>query len=106
MTIFVSYARGDESVIKTVARAFEAARREIRYDHDLNGGEIWWPTILDHVRSCRVFLFALSDNSIESRACLQELDYAEKLGRPVLPVRVGPVVKQHANPLAQRQFIA
>jgi hypothetical protein len=105
MTIFMSYARENEAVVKTLARAFEAARRDIWYDHDLNGGDIWWPTILDHIRSCTVFLFALSDTSLESRACLLELDYAEKLGRPVLPVRVGQVVKQHGNPLVQRQFV-
>ncbi len=101
----MSYARGDEGVVKTMARAFEAARREVWYDHDLDGGDIWWPTILDRIRSCHVFLFALSDNSLESRACLAELDYAEKLDRPVLPVRVGPVVKPHANPLATMQYV-
>ena len=105
MTIFLSYARGDEGVVKTMARAFEAARRDIWYDHDLDGGDIWWPTILDRIRSCSVFLFALSDNSLESRPCLQELDYAEKLDRPILPVRIGPVVKPHTNPLATRQYV-
>ncbi|MEX5716972.1 toll/interleukin-1 receptor domain-containing protein [Geodermatophilus maliterrae] len=105
MTIFLSYARGDEDVVKTMARAFEAARREIWYDHDLDGGDIWWPTILDRIRSCSVFVFALSDRSLESRACLSELDYAEKLDRPILPVLVGPVSTPHANPLATRQFV-
>ncbi|SDD47562.1 TIR domain-containing protein [Geodermatophilus telluris] len=105
MTIFLSYARDDEDLVKTMARVFEAARREVWFDHDLRGGDVWWPTILDHIRSCSVFVFALSDRSLESRACLSELDYAERLERPVLPVRVGPVVKQQGNPLAQRHFV-
>ncbi|MGD9530649.1 MAG: TIR domain-containing protein [Pseudonocardia sp.] len=105
MTIFLSYARTDEPVVKTLARAFEAARREVWYDHDLNGGDIWWPTLLEHLRESQVFLFALSDSSLKSRACLEELDYAEKLGLPILPVRVGPVATQQTNPLAGMQFV-
>src|SRR3712207_6959993 len=53
MTIFLSYARDDEDLVKTMARVFEAARREVWFDHDLQGGDVWWPTILDHIRSDR-----------------------------------------------------
>lgn len=60
-------------------------------DHEIHGGEQWWREIIETIQQTKVFLFALSDASWRSRPCLEELDYAKRLGIPVLPVQVGPV---------------
>jgi hypothetical protein len=105
MPIFLSYSRKDEAVVQVLAQGFEAAHKEIWYDHDLTGGDSWWDTILNKIRSASVFIFVLSEDSLHSKPCLSELKYAKDLNRPIVPVRVGPVVSLRATPLADRQAI-
>jgi hypothetical protein len=64
---------------------------QVWMDHEIHGGEQWWREIIETIVQAKVFLFALSDASWRSRPCQEELDYAKKLGLPVLPVQVGPV---------------
>jgi hypothetical protein len=75
------------------------------FDHDLEGGDAWWDTILENIRSAKVFVVGLSDESLNSKPCREELDYALALGRPILPVQVGPLTNLRGNPLARLQII-
>jgi hypothetical protein len=105
MPIMLSYSRKDEAVVKGLARDFEAAKREVWFDHNLVGGDAWWDSILENIRLATVFIFALSDASLHSKPCRLELDYALALARPIVPVRVGPVRSFRASPLAALQII-
>jgi hypothetical protein len=105
MAVFLSYSRRDEDVVKALARGFDAAKCDIWFDHDLTGGEVWWDTILGNIRSSAVFLLAVSDHSLSSRACMAELEYAQKLGRPILPVEVGRVTTTRSNSVAGLQAV-
>ena len=58
-------------------------------DHEIHGGELWWREIIRKIQQTRVFLFALSEDSWKSQPCREELDYAQRLRIPVLPVQVG-----------------
>jgi hypothetical protein len=68
------------------------------FDADLEGGQVWWDTILEQIRGCDLFVFVLSPDSIRSRPCQQELKYAVATGRPIVPVRVRDVDEQLAPP--------
>jgi hypothetical protein len=103
--VFISYSRVDETVAKTLAQGLTAAKRDVWFDHNLAGGDVWWDAILRNIRLSEVFLFALSDASLHSKPCRLELDYALALRRPILPVQVGPVTSLRANPLAELQII-
>lgn len=105
MAVFLSYSRRDEDVVTVLARGFHAAHREVWFDHDLDGGEVWWDTILRNIRACSVFVLAVSDDSLASRACTAELEYAEQLGRPILPVEVGRVTAVRSYVLADLQSV-
>jgi TIR domain len=74
-------------------------------DQRLGGGDAWWRAILEQIRGCEVFIFALSQHSIQSKPCQAELRYAQDLGLPILPVQVGPVDSMQLNPLATVQTI-
>jgi hypothetical protein len=54
----------------------ERARVQVWMDEELIGNESWWDTILEQIRSCELYIFALSPNSVGFRACQAELDYA------------------------------
>jgi serine/threonine kinase PknH len=105
MGLFVSYSSQDRSAIEPLTAALRRARQQVWFDEDLGGGEAWWKEILEQIRSCEVFIVALSNRSLESKPCQAEWRYAQALQRPILPVRIGPVDSMRANPLAALQVI-
>lgn len=106
MGLFISYSRLDEDVVKALSRGLEAAGVDLWRDHELHGGDSWWSVILERIRSCSVFVFALSDASVHrSKPCRAELEYAMALRRPILPVQVGPLSSMRAMPLADLQVV-
>jgi hypothetical protein len=96
MTIMISYAREDMAAVLALAADLENAHMDVWVDRELTGGQDWWKTILAQIRSCELFIVALSPDSVRSRACSSELDYAVRLGRPLLPVMLREVAVQLA----------
>ncbi len=96
MSIFISYARKDRAAVETLRHDLERARSSVWLDDELTGGQAWWETILGQIRSCELFVFALSPDSLRSKACQSELRYAIELKRPLLPVMVRAVSVQLA----------
>jgi actin-like ATPase involved in cell morphogenesis len=103
--VFVSYARADASAVETLARDLGASRMSVWLDSALHGGEPWWERILSEIRSSAVFLYAVSDRSLESEPCQREYEYAEALGIPVLPVQVGPVLNLRTWRIGTHQVV-
>lgn len=105
MPIFVSYSRDDAKTVTQLAEGLAAAGRDTWYDADLSGGEAWWTEILKNIRQAEVVVFALSDNSLRSKPCRAELNYALALRRTIVPIQVGHVTNFRANPLSELQTI-
>jgi uncharacterized RDD family membrane protein YckC len=105
MTVFVSYSSRDGDAVKGLVQDLQDADEQVWMDQRLAGGETWWRAILQQIRACDVFIFALSQNSIESKPCQAELQYVQALGLGILPVQVGPVDSMSLNPLAAVQAI-
>jgi TIR domain len=106
VAVFISYARSDRLVVDVLRRHIELSQREVWLDERLTGGQAWWDSILSHVRSCEVFIYALSPDSLNSRACRAEFDYAQALARPILPVMVRDAPVQLAPPrIANTQIV-
>ena len=91
MTAFISYARRDEAVAVSLHSDVERAVSSAFMDRDIEGGQLWWDVILERIRACELFVFAVSPDALLSRACQAELSYAVALGRTVLPVLVRTV---------------
>ena len=83
----------------------QRARVQVWLDDELGGGDAWWSEILEQIRGCTVFLFALSDNSLHSKPCRAELGYAQELGLPILPVQIGELSSYRVDPIFSRQLI-
>jgi hypothetical protein len=106
MAVFISYARKDAALADLLRQDVERAKRDAWIDRELTGGQDWWDTILGQIRQCNVFVFALSPDSLRSKACMAELHYALALGRPLLPVMVRDVTVQLAPPeIANAQIV-
>lgn len=105
VTVFVSYSSRDRDAVKSLTQDLQDADEQVWMDQRLAGGEAWWRAILEQIRGCDVFIFALSQSSIDSKPCQAELQYARALGLPILPVQVGSVDSMQLNPLAAVQAI-
>ncbi len=103
--LFVSYASQDRALVDPLVAVLRSAGQQVWLDEELGGGDAWWQTILERIRSCTVFVVALSNNSLRSKPCQAELAYARALHRPVLPVQIGPVDSVRVTPLAATQII-
>jgi hypothetical protein len=106
MGVFISYAREDREAVEVLRRDIEKSRHDTWMDEELDGGESWWAAILEQIRGCQVFVFVVSPDSLTSRACRAELDYALALSRPLLPVMVRQVdLQQAVNAISDAQVV-
>lgn len=105
MAVFISYSSHDADIVGELAGALRRGHHDLWMDDELSGGDAWWRAILSKIRGCDVFLAALSQNMLQSKACQAEMRYALALGKPILPVLVGPVDSMRTNPLAGMQVI-
>jgi hypothetical protein len=103
--VFISYSSDDDVAVRSLADDLARARQQVWLDHELGGGDAWWPEILTQIRESAVFVFALSDSSLRSKPCRAELDYAEALGLPILPVQIGQVSTYRTHPIFARQLV-
>jgi hypothetical protein len=106
-SIFISYSRYSETIVKTLTDDIEALGHTVWLDKELKGGQAWWDQILGAVRDCDVFLFVLDPKALNSTACKHEYGYATALGKPILPVLVAEGVSTTLLPpaLSQIQFV-
>ena len=105
--LFICYARVDAVTVQAVASECAQLGQDVWFDQQLSGGQQWWDTILENIRNCDCFVFALSPSSLHSKACRAELDYAHRLERRILPVVVGEYVPDQLLPpyVAQTQRV-
>jgi hypothetical protein len=105
MALFISYSSQDRTTVDALTTALRRGQNQVWFDQELGGGDSWWAKILEQIRDCEVFIVALSSNWLQSKPSQAELRYAQALGRPILPVRIGDVDSMRVNPLAALQII-
>ncbi|MEM9511814.1 MAG: toll/interleukin-1 receptor domain-containing protein [Cyanobacteria bacterium P01_E01_bin.48] len=105
--IFLSYTRHNDLLVKNLTEDIRSLGYSIWFDQELSGGQAWWNQILENIRECDIFIFALSPESLESVPCKREYSYAHALRKPILPVQVKEGVSINLLPsaLAQIQII-
>ncbi|MEK6281177.1 MAG: toll/interleukin-1 receptor domain-containing protein [Acidobacteriota bacterium] len=105
--VFVSYCRENQPKARSLAEDIESLGHDAWFDQHLTGGQAWWNLILEEIRKCEVFAFALAPDSLESPACRREYTYAADLKKSILPVLISDGVSLDYLPeaLAQIQFV-
>ncbi len=86
--IFISYDRTSKPLVMALVADLEDLGHTVWFDDALSGGQDWWDHILGKIRSSDVFLFALAPRAVNSPACTLEFEYADALGKPIIPVLV------------------
>lgn len=86
--IFISYSRQDKDKVLPIV---EQIKNKVGVDCwiDMTGiesGEQFEDTIITAIDKCKIVLFMLSDNSLESDWTKREVYYAEGLGKRIVPI--------------------
>ncbi len=100
MRVFISYCRGNEAETQRLVSDLEDLGHEVWQDQKLSGGQSWWDQVLERIQACDVFAFAISDASLESKACKLECGYAAELRKVILPIHVADDVAPEILPPA------
>lgn len=86
--IFVSYSRQDQDIVLPFVQSIEQRFGSVCWI-DLDGiesGSQFEDVIVDAIDACKVVLFMLSDNSLDSKWTKREVLYAEKRGKRIVPI--------------------
>ena len=103
--VFVSYARVNRSDVDQLVGHLGVLGCQTWVDSSLHGGQEWWDAILQQIADCDVFLAIISRDALNSVACRREFDWAEALGKPVLPVAVEPPPTALPRRFSMRQIV-
>ena len=103
--LFVSYARENRSAIDDLVAALATLGHETWVDRSLHGGQDWWREILSRIKECDALLVVVSAHSLNSAACSREFEWAQALGKPVLPIAVDQLPAALPTRVAMLQII-
>lgn len=84
---FVSYAHADmESVNEIINIVRDIPDCNVWYDDNLRGGEHYFSVIAEQILKNEYFIFIVSDASISSSWCIQELEFAMSEKRKIIAI--------------------
>lgn len=108
MKVFVSHAQrnAESPELAGLLRDLNRLSASVWIDQDLTGGQPWWDQILEQIRACDVFIFVVTNESIQSRPCEVEVSWAVANERSILPVKIAEVPEWRVRePIASSQII-
>lgn len=87
MGIFVSYSHLDKEIVSQIVDiVLSCSKEEIWYDAELRGGDRYFSVIAREIRKNDIFLFMVSEHSVCSDWCTQELQFAMSEHKKIIAV--------------------
>ncbi len=90
--VFISYSSKDSEIALKIKNILESPPRSVSCwmanDITISGGDDFRSRIVSAIRSCKVFLFILSDSSMQSHWCSSELSFAIMADKKIYSIRV------------------
>ncbi|MCU0497979.1 MAG: toll/interleukin-1 receptor domain-containing protein, partial [Anaerolineae bacterium] len=86
--IFISYNRDDRPFVDQLLPLIRKVygKDSVWFDEDIHGGAEWWELILKEIGRSTLFIYLISNESLESAYCQAEMREALRLGIPILPI--------------------
>jgi hypothetical protein len=98
--VFISYSRRNIDYALQLVEDMKSRQFNAWIDkEDIDTGEEWRKVLKEAVKNCGAFVFIVSPDSNTSEWCLEELQWATKLGKPILPLLLKPIEKESASEL-------
>lgn len=105
--VFISYSRRNKEFVQELHSALEATGREVWVDwENIPMAVDWWQEIQLGIELADTFVFVLSQASVASKVCGQEIEEAIKHNKRLVPVLHEDVVPDQVHPeLARLNWI-
>lgn len=85
LRIFVSYSRVDRPFVDDFIPLLRQ-KYDVWFDKEVKGGQDWWYEILHQINQSDIFIYLLSNESVDSDFCMGEYEEAKRIQKQVLPV--------------------
>ena len=87
--IFISYSHKNRQTCERIASVLEKADGfDVWYDKELSPGEVYRKRIAEIIKTADYFIILISEASIRSEWVLDEVEYAKKIHKKILPIWV------------------
>src|SRR5204863_1860303 len=85
--VFISYSRRDSEFVEGLAADLEARGKSVWIDtQGIGAGEVFPDAIRRAIEGSDAFVFVITPESVASRYCENEVEYALELNKRVVPV--------------------
>jgi hypothetical protein len=84
--IFLSYSSADYKLVQPLAVELGMLGHDVLFEQKLPGADVGWVQVFESIKSCDLFIFALTPWSIQSASGRIEYQYAYTLQKRILPV--------------------
>ena len=99
--IFISYSRKDIAFARLLQEALRNSQFDAWIDWErIPVGEKWWQEITEAIQNANVFVFIVSQHSIGSKVCKDEIELALKNNKRIIPILV-----DNLKPEDLREFV-
>lgn len=89
--IFICYSHFDRKIVEPILEQFSKDGYRFWFDDGTRSGEAWQKIVSREIRKCTVFLFLISENTMQSDNCRDELTYAKNNRKTIVPVFLSKV---------------
>lgn len=84
---FISYSRRDQAFVRQLVQQLQEQSRHPWVDWDgIYKGEDWWQAIQRGIENAHTFIFVITPDSVESKVCRDEIEYAVQCNKRLLPI--------------------
>lgn len=85
--LFISYSRKDQPFVQKLHTALMLQNRSVWVDwQDILPTEKWWQAIQAGITASNAFIFVISPDSLRSKVCGQEVEYAIQHHKRLVPI--------------------
>ena len=84
--IFISYCHKNQDMVMDILNNLSRLGYRFWYDKGIDVGSSWNDNIASHIDNASHFIFFLSNDFIQSKYCLDELEYAKSEDKQIIPV--------------------
>ncbi|MEJ2239973.1 MAG: toll/interleukin-1 receptor domain-containing protein [Gemmatimonadales bacterium] len=98
--VFVSYAHEDDVLVSAEIGWLQQQGFNVWWDEGIHGATRWRDEIAKRIQRCHLFIFYVSEHSIASQVCREELEFALGQRRPILAVHLQPTALPEGIELA------
>ena len=87
--IFLSYSHKDTEIAYPLIDELQKRGFNVWFDEGIHSGVQWKRTITEHINSCSLMIFLVTQNSLDSAECEKEIYFATEKGKRFINVVMG-----------------